>query len=814
MGKSILYLIGNAHIDPVWFWQWPEGFHEVKATFRSALDLMKEFPEFVFVASSAAFYEWVEHSDPELFAEIQQRVSEGRWGLVGGWWIEPDCNLPCGESFVRQGLYGQRYFMEKFGRIAKVGYNVDSFGHNGMLPQILKKSGLDCYIFMRPMPYEKDLPGRLFWWESTDGSRILTYRLPFDYAADEDELEEHVSRCAQEVQPLFSAGMCFYGVGNHGGGPTRKSLEAIRRMDRKGKGPKLVCSRPEAYFEAVKEHTEKLPVVKDELQHHASGCYSAHSGVKRWNRQVESRLLMAEKFAAIAEIVAGQPYPDDFSQAWKAVLFNQFHDVLAGTSLEAAYEDARNFYGQALSISDRALTFAVQSLAQAIHIPVEADSQPIVVFNPHTWAVRCPIEIEYRIRGQSALRDEAGSLIPIQHLCPAATANWRGRLVFMADLPPLGYRVYHHVQSDESTVSFPELEAGEDFIENEFLRLEVDVHTGCIARLYDKRGSVNVFAGPAARPVVLDDPSDTWSHGVFRFDQEIGSFTARSLQLVERGAVKATLRLISEYGSSRLIQDFSLYAQSAWVEVKVRVDWREQHKMLKLRFPVNVQQANVVNEIAYGAVQRFADGEEEPMQSWVDISGFAAETGEPYGLSLLNDGKYSFDARQADLGFTVLRSPIYAHHAPAVPQSGELYDYIDQGQQKFTYRLLPHWGSWLEARVVREAAVFNQPPVGFIGTFHPQGRLPQVNSFASAEPASIFVSVLKKAEQGDDLILRAYQAGPSSEHAVIRLPFLNRVLEADFGPWEIKTFRIPRQCHLQVKEVNLLEWDAFPEEFH
>ncbi len=170
-----LHMIGNAHIDPVWLWQWQEGFHEVKATFRSALDRMQEFDDFIFVSSSAAFYEWVENSDPAMFAEIQQRVQQGRWGIVGGWWVEPDCNIPSGESFVRHSLYGQRYFKEKFGRIARTGFNVDSFGHTGSLPQILKKSGIDYYAFLRPMPHERSLPSRLFWWEADDGSRVLTF---------------------------------------------------------------------------------------------------------------------------------------------------------------------------------------------------------------------------------------------------------------------------------------------------------------------------------------------------------------------------------------------------------------------------------------------------------------------------------------------------------------------------------------------------------------------------------------------------------------------------------------------------------------
>lgn len=206
MKTTLLHMIGNAHIDPVWLWQWQEGFHEVKATFRSALDRMSEYDDFVFTASSAAFYEWVEQSDPAMFAEIQERVRQGRWELAGGWWVEPDCNIPAGESFVRHGLYGQRYFRQKFGVTARTGFNVDSFGHSATLPQILKKSGIEQYVFLRPMPHERELPGRLFEWQSMDGSRVLAFRIPFQYCTWSDDLAEHARGCVDDISGAWDEG--------------------------------------------------------------------------------------------------------------------------------------------------------------------------------------------------------------------------------------------------------------------------------------------------------------------------------------------------------------------------------------------------------------------------------------------------------------------------------------------------------------------------------------------------------------------------------------------------------------------------------
>ncbi|MBI5669074.1 MAG: alpha-mannosidase [Chloroflexi bacterium] len=810
LGTSIktrtLHMIGNAHIDPVWLWQWHEGFHEVKATFRSALDRMKEYDDFIFVASSAAFYDWVEKSDPAMFAEIKQRVREGRWQVVGGWWIEPDCNIPGGESFVRQGLYGQRYFKEKLGVTARVGFNVDSFGHSGTLPQILKKSGLSYYVFLRPMPHEKSLPSRLFWWEADDGSRVLAFRIAFEYLSWGKELDIHVRRCADEMKDPQDEFMCFYGVGNHGGGPTRENLESIYRLNADPDLPTLVLSSPEAFFESVESKNWHLPVVHSDLQKHASGCYAAHSGIKRWNRLAENRLLAAEKWSILAAHTTGQPYSTDFERAWKSVLFNQFHDILAGTSLEAAYDDARDSYGEALTIADRQMNYAVQSFAWNIHIEPEAGMKPIVVFNPHTWPVKANVELEmYRWEPSAVLVAENGQRIPHQEV-QSATSTGRVRLSFMADLPALGYRTYRLLPKGEPAETNP-VQASDTVLENERLRLEFDPQTGYIARLYDKQAQVEVFKGDAATPVVIDDRSDTWGHDVFRFDQIAGAFKAVSVRLVEHGPVKSVIRVTSEYGKSTLVQDFTMYPNRSQIDVNVVVDWREQLKVLKLRFPINVDFMKVTHEVPYGTIEQFANGEELPVQSWVDVSGIARGRGNLYGFSLLNDGKYSLDVNVRDIGLTVLRSPAYAHHVPHTLKPGALHSYIDQGIQRFSYSMLPHAGSWEQAGTVKRAAELNQRPIALVATYHPEGKLPQADCFIDVKPDNVIVSVLKKAEDNDDMIIRAYETTKSACKSTIHLTGLARTIETQFAPGEIKTFRVPRDLSQPIVETNLLEWE-------
>jgi alpha-mannosidase len=342
-------------------------------------------------------------------------------------------------------------------------------------------------------------------------------------------------------------------------------------------------------------------------------------------------------------------------------------------------------------------------------------------------------------------------------------------------------------------------------LENERFRLEFDPETGYIKSLRDRVKGNEVFVDVAAKPVVLEDTSDTWGHNVFKWDKVVGEFVATSVKRVEHGAVKSVIRVTSSYGASKLVQDFTMYRELDKIDVHVTLDWREQYKMLKLRFPVNLHFMKATYEIPYGHIERFANGEEEPAQNWVDLSGTARDTGDTYGLSILNDGKYSFDTYIRDIGMTVLRSPVYAHHIPTMPQADGHYSFIDQGIQRFTYTLLPHEGSWERAETVNQAWELNQKPVSLIATFH-EGKLPQHDSFLNVDVPNVLVTVLKQAEDSEDWVLRAYETGGIATEAKIQLPKWECCIQAKFAPSEIKTFRIPKDQKAAIVETNLLEW--------
>lgn len=807
LSEKKLHMIGNAHLDPVWLWNWQEGFQEVKATFKSALDRMNEDENFIFTCSSAAFYEWVEKNNPKMFQEIKTRVKEGRWEIVGGWFIQPDCNIPSGESFVRQGLYSQRYFNEKFGVMAKTGYNVDSFGHNGNLPQILKKSGMDNYCFMRPMPLEKGLPSRIFWWKSQDGSKVLTYRIPYEYCSSGKSLETHANRLNCELEEGEDEMMMFYGVGNHGGGPTKENIKSIYELNARDDMPAMEMSSTEKFFDAMRESGKEFPIVESDLQHHASGCYSVHSGIKRDNRKSEIMLGNAEKWSAISKVIESQPYPADFETAWKGVLFNQFHDILAGTSIPSAYEDASYLTGQAMAIGQQNINYALQAISWDIQIDMDVTMKPIVVFNSHCFAGKMAIDLE--IRGLSndcfVLKDEEGNVIEAQRIASEATVGGQSRLLFVAELPSCGYRVFRLFCNQEEEQTFEPVAITENSIENARYRIEFSKETGLMTSYLDKDLDLEILRREGARLAVIEDTGDTWSHNIFKFDKELGNMKLVSMKILEKGPVRSTLRIKYQWNDSYVVEDFRVYKELNFVEVKAKIDWREPRTILKLKFPVNFNFRKPTYEIPFGYIEKSANGEEEPGQTWIDFTGEHFKKGKMYGLGIANDSKYSYSFDVDEMAVTLLKNSVYAHHDPKELEEGAEYTYVDRGIQEVTYALVPHENTWKESELISVAAVINQKPTCIIETFH-EGSLPQKKSFLSVNAKEIAVGALKEAEDHDGVILRAYEAMHHEVSCKIELGFLNRTIETTFSPSEIKTFKIPYDASKEITEVNMLEY--------
>ncbi len=530
------------------------------------------------------------------------------------------------------------------------------------------------------------------------------------------------------------------------------------------------------------------------------------SKVKRENRRAEDKLIQAEMWSAIANVTEHQPYPKDFEEAWKGVLFNQFHDILAGTSIPSAYDDASYLYGQAMAVGQKNLNYAVQAISWDIDIEEDVTMKPIVVFNAHAWCGKMVIDLE--VRGLSddnfKLTDASGNKIPAQRIRSEATVNGQSRLLFVAELPSMGYEVFRLYLKAEDAPRFPHVKVTDNMLENARYRISFDEATGYLASLYDKQSDLEVLRREGARLAVIEDLSDTWSHNIFKFDKHLGDMKAVSRTVLEDGPVRSTVRIKYKYNTSYVVQDFRLYSELDYVEVRVRVDWREPQTILKIKYPVNFNFRKPTYEIPYGYIEKSANGEEEPGQTWFDFSGEHFQKGVMYGLAIANNAKYSYSFDVDEMNLTVLKNSVYAHHDPKKLEDGVEYEFVDDGIQEFMYMLLPHTGGWKDSEIVKHARELNQKPVTIIETFH-KGSLPARNSFLSMESDNVVISAMKEAEDGDGVIIRAYETKRQASQALLKIPFLNREETLSFAPCEIKTVKLPYDHSAPVMEVNLLE---------
>lgn len=769
-----IFLIGNSHIDPVWLWRWQDGFSEILATYRSALDRMKDFDDFKYTSACAGYYQFIEKIDPEMFAEIQQRVKEGRWCIVGGWFLQPDCNIPDGESLARHSLISQRYFKEKFGTMARIGYNVDSFGHNASIPKILKASGMNAYAFARPSVSEQGFDKYLFNWESDDGSSVIAHRIPVSYGC---ESIEKVMMSKEIIDSQDHDMMLFYGVGNHGGGPTIALIEEVKREI-----PDGIFSTPNEYFDKIDKN--KLTTYSGELQHHARGCYSALSYIKNANRRCEQNLIGTEKLCTMANALTDYKYPHKkLNKAWRNLLFNQFHDILCGCSIKSAYTDASHLFGETMSITEQESFFAMQKIALNINtlggyeLPSvlrknkkswehEKLGIPVVIFNPHAWSVRTCVTVNERA---TKVTDHKGEEISFQFVRGEHTSrDDKYYTAFIVELPPYGYTTYRLFTQQESVISVnTSLSISERSLENSKLRVEFDSTTGDISSLYDKALGEYIINRPC-KAILLDEiECDTWAHDMSDLGKTVGSFGNADFRIIEDGNVRITLRTTVRYGNSSITRDFSLIDGDSRVFVKVRIDFHEKHKALKFTFPLT--ENSVRAKIPYGTIERDLYTGEEPCGSFI-ING---------KLAIANDSKYGYDTEGEELRLSVLRGAVYADHHGIRDDECE---FMDQGMSEFSYTLFAHKNL---SDTERKASELNYNPKIIMAGFH-HGNLPETMSCFESDNDKIIVSAIKKGEDGDKTVIRFYDIEGKGVSAKVKL--FEKELSVEVPHHAIRTF--------------------------
>lgn len=814
-----LHIISNAHLDPIWLWRWQEGCGEVLQTFRSAVERIKEYKGLVFTCSSASYYKWVEEIDPELFEEIRKLVKKGKWVPVNGWWVQPDCNMPSAESYARQALYSQLYYYEKFGEICKTGYNVDSFGHNAMLPQLLNKGGMRCYVMMRPGIHENpEIPENLFWWDSPDGSRVLTYRIRDCYCVNgKNGIDSELAVLKERAKENGHGMMFFFGVGNHGGGPTKGDLDYLLELKENGY-EELEYSSPDEYFSEMCADKLDLPVWNDELQHHASGCYSATSMVKQLNRKAEYWLVNAEKWNTVAGSINNLPKAtEEFGKAWKEVCFNQFHDILCGCSIKEAYDDVRDSMGYALKIAANEENKAMLKIAGMVDTWLDGvtDAQssiarhhcrnlkfprPVIVFNPHSFEVETPVRTYHPSR---KVEDSEGNNVIYQNVRSSRSNDSHLDTVFIAKVPALGYATYWLWHEDSDYIEYSKTEsdvtASGLTLENKHIKVVFDDKTGGIKSLVSKENGVEFVGGEFCIPTIVDNTEpDTWAHNIFKFDKEIDKMQLKSIELVETGPARALVRVKHIYNGSYLTQDYILASDAKHLRVKCRALWQEPLTILKM--PVTVEGDNPIStyEIPSAYIKRPCNGEEEPALTWGDIT---AGSEIRKGVSIISDSKYSYDCPGNTLRLTMLRNSIFADHYSDRPDAD--FSYCDEGLHRFEYAVYPHMGEAEESGIQQFSALFNSKPVAVPVSYH-KGTTPQKKSFISVNKPNIQLTAFKFCEDGSgDVIIRFCETEGKAVKAAVVCDIIDAGFYADFGQFEIKTFRVNSEGY--VIETDFLE---------
>jgi len=794
------HLVGHAHIDLSWLWRWEETVHDIAVqTFKGVLVQMDKMPGLTFAQSQAAVYEAIEKNYPDLFKAIQAKVREGTWLPVGGMWVEPDLNMPDGESLARQLLYGKRYFLDKFGVDVKVGWNPDSFGHNWQLPQIMAKAGLKYYIFERCAP-EKT---HLFHWQGMDGSKVLAYVPPGWYAVGLKNGTKDVIFEAAKVSSLKDY-LLLYGEGDHGGGPRNADVEAIKKLKKDKGQPRIQFAGPDDYFKLLETKKLEIPVFANELNFTFPACYTTQALTKKNNRKSEALLLTAEKFSALAATGGYRDYyPErDLDEAWKIVLRNQFHDILDGSSIGPVYDEVKEFYQQVFERGRRALNFSLEAISNSID--TRGEGLPLVVYNPLFWERTEPVVAEFMLMKKFngfKILDAQSQEIPFQVVLKDETGPQnRFRIVFIAEsVPSFGYKLCRVAGLDKSPEFKSTLTAAADSLENEFFKVRLNPATGWLESIFDKVNNREILQGRGnVLQAIVDEPENmsAWELGLKDQSWNIGEEGAK-VEVIEAGPVRAVVRVKSLFRNSAFNQDIILYSKIPRLDFRLSLNWQERNIMVKAAFPLNLKNDKADFEIPFGSISRPADGREVPALRWVDLSD---ESG-AYGVSLLNDCKYGFDVKNGTLRLSVI-------HGATNPDPE-----ADRGPHELLYSLYPHRGTWKDALTVQRGYEFNSQLMPRVAMVHP-GPLPASRSFVNVGPDNIILSSFKK-EMGyynRGLILRFYEAFGKKTEAKIELPWPVDAWETDlierpvkkieaagttiglsFEPYEIKTIKVARK---------------------
>lgn len=817
--SPVVTAVGHTHIDVAWLWTIGQTREKTARSFSTVLRLMEQYPEYSFMSSQPQLYEYIKEDHPGMYEEIKQRIAEGRWEADGAMWLEADCNIPSGESLVRQILFGKRFFKEEFGVESRALWLPDVFGYSAALPQIMKKSGIDYFMTTKISWNQFNMmPNDTFLWRGLDGSEVLTYFVTTcNYnksMGDNITFSDRFSKTtytgiinANQVmgtwrryqnKDINEETMMLYGYGDGGGGPTKEMLEQAKRLQYGIPGlPRLQLGSHSSFLDRLYDrviNNKELPRWVGELylEYHR-GTYTSMARNKRYNRKCEF-LYQDVELLSVMGMLMGHSYPEaELKRGWKTMLLNQFHDIIPGSSIKEVYDESHRQYEEILQTGNSMLKAAADKITAAMDLKHKS----VVVFNTLSYDRDDVVEYEMAdgmdIKG---LLDQEGNPMDVQH-----AEDGRKLLFFAHQVPSKGYRAFG--LADNSVEPTACCEYGDRVYENSYFKLVFDEDFNIVS-MYDKQNRREVIRSGERANVLQafeDRPMnwENWDIDIFykRKLWEVNDLISE--ELTEAGPVRSCLKLERGFCDSRIVQYIYMYKDIPRIDFKTLVDWKEKNILLKAAFPVAVNANKASYEIQYGNVERETHSNtswdmakfEVCGHKWADLSEGA------YGVSLLNDCKYGYDIKDGVMRLTLLKSGTYPN-----PEA-------DLGRHELTYSIYPHRGTWREAGTVPMAYDLNAPMYAVLEEAH-LGELDKAFSLLSVNKDNCMIEVVKKAEEGDDIIIRLYEYKNMRETALLtfakdidscyecdllegnekRVEVEKNCISFEIQPYEIKTFKV------------------------
>ncbi|MEZ0345222.1 MAG: glycoside hydrolase family 38 C-terminal domain-containing protein, partial [Infirmifilum sp.] len=761
-----VYLFGHAHIDTAWLWPFSETRRKVVRTFATVVGLAKLGYRFTYVQSGAQNYKWLEELEPGLFDEVRRLVKEGRWLPIGGMWVESDTQLVTGESLARQFLYGQRYFMEKFGVRSRIGWLPDTFGFSAQLPQIMRKAGIEVFVTHKVMWNDtNEFPYHAFVWEGPDGSEVVAHVIVATYngTLTASELAGLWERYEQkDVAPAVHS----YGFGDGGGGPAFLMLERLKLIRNLPGIPEPVEAPTESeYVEELLRVREKLPRWKGEIYNEFHrGVYTTNARIKELMARAESCARWAEVAAAAAHLLKLASYPaGEVREAWERILRCQFHDVLPGSANYEAYVEAYRDMEEAIARLEAVTSKSLEAIADRVGAPKGS----LIVFNSLPWPVKMP-----------AVLPAAGYKYPDGR--PVEAQDIGGRLLAVVEAPAAGYVTLlpGGPSKVEGAGASAKVEGGNVVLENELLKVVVG-SDGSLLSIYDKQLKTELLAAPSN--VLRAHPDKPGNFDAWDVDRSTVESPGHALHIVERprivmsGPVAASVEFELRFRNSAVRQRVTVYKGSRLIEIRATVDWHDKCYLLKAWFDFNVKSEHAHYEVPFAVVERRTVPKDKwdeakyevPALRWMDLSD-----GER-GVAIIAPTRHGYSVKGSRVGLSLLKSPIHPN------------PWSDMGRHEIVYYLYPHPGDYRSGRVY-ERAYEVWAGLRVVEKKSEGGNLPQTASLLETQPG-IILEALKLSEDGSGLVARLYEIEGRGRDVALRLA----------APFE-------------AYETNLLEEEARP----